>query len=156
MEKKNTEKKNQHDSSHKIRLYSMWICACVCESNDAVKAALSTRCSHTYMYIHTCNREHVTSICCQPPVRPGYLTWPSRANAMCQRQCSCCNLGQAIYKESSQVQAQGARGRQRDGRIKEYLQGRETKLQGIGEKEQKEQRRPERQCGAEWIKVVGR
>lgn len=110
--------------------------------------------TYTRMYIHSF--KHTTSLLCQPLVIPGYLTWPSQAAQRCQRQCSCCNLGQAIYKESSQVQAQGPRGRQREGRIKEYLQGRETELQGIGEKEQWEQRSPERQHGEERIKVVSR
>lgn len=83
----------------------------------------------------------------EPLVSPGYLSWPSQTDPWCQRQCSCCNLGQAIYKASSQVQAQGARGRQRDGRIKECLQGRETDLQSVGEKERG---RTERRGEAAW------
>lgn len=40
-----------------------------------------------------------------------YLTWPCcRTKRRCQRQCSCCNVGQAIYKTSSRVQAPGAGG----------------------------------------------
>lgn len=101
--------------------------------------------SHTHTHTPPTPSHH-----CQTLVTPCYLTWPSQINPWCKRQCSCCNLGQAIYKASSQVQAQGARGRQRDGRIKECLQGKETDLQSVGEKE----RGRTEAGGVEGIKVV--
>lgn len=101
---------------------------------SSATAGMQIGCGCTMLMIFT-HKHMLHPLHCQPLVTPGYLTWPSQTNPWCQCQCSCCNLGQAIYKASSQVQAQGARGRQRDGRIKECLQGRETDLQSVGEKE---------------------
>lgn len=75
---------------------------------------------------------HVPRLRCQA----GYLTWPWRTNPRCQRQCSCCNLGQAIYKASSQSTGPGSK-----GEIKECLQGRETDLQSGGEEQGTERQR---------------
>lgn len=114
-------------------------------------------CTILMILTHACPNTNAASFRCQTLVTTGYLTWPSQTNAWCQRQCSCCNLGQAIYKASSQVQAQGARGRQRDGRIKECLQGKETNLQSVGEKERGKNRGAQRaRMGRDGIKVVSR
>lgn len=125
--------------------------ACLCSCGCTILMIFTHLHADTHSHTYTQIRAHAQSLHCQPLVTPGYLTWLCQTNHWCQRQCSCCNLGQAIYKASSQVQAQGARGRQRDGRIKEYLQGKETDLQSVGEKEQERRREA---GGTKGIKVV--
>lgn len=82
-----------------------------------------------------------------------YLTWPGQTKPWCQRQCSWCNLGQAIYKGSRQAQAKGARGRERrEG--ERLLTGHRHRSTECGWRERETDRQKEREGSSQVWRTV--